>query len=213
MKKRWTILLGRAGTVLMVAGLALFMLSIIPPRPIENTDFRETLNLQSKTFTFDRTFFLSIPVDPQHGFYLNAQANNSVTAYLLNVGGEYVQRWITDHFNYTQPASTFNISILEEFLSNHPTSVAWRENLADTAIELQYAPTRVMNFTLVFSNPNAEIAKVKYSGKLLNFIVPSERALNPAKVAIPIGFILVVPWLNSTWKTKKRRIPKPSELT
>jgi hypothetical protein len=198
----------------MVAGLALFMLSLIPPRAIENTDFRETLNLEPKTFTFQLSFFLSIPVDPQHGFYLNAQANNSVTAYLLNVGGEYVQRWITSHFNDTQPASNRDISILEEFLNNHPTSVAWRENFADTTLELQYAPTRVMNFTLIFSNPNTEIAKVKYSGKLLNFIVPSERALNPVKVLTPAGFILVLPWLDSTFKAKKnRRIQKCQEVS
>jgi hypothetical protein len=206
MNKRWAILLGRAGTVLMVAAFALFTLSLIPPRAVENTDFRETLNVQPKTFTFDQTFFLTIPVDPQHGFYLNVQANNSVTTYLLNVGREYVQQWITTHFNDTQYASTFNISILEEFLNSHPASLTWKENLAHTAIELQYAPTRVTNITLMFSNPNTEIVKVKYSGKLLNFIVPNERALNPAKVLIPAGFILVLPWLNLTFKRRRTTV-------
>jgi hypothetical protein len=190
----------------MVAGLALVMLSLIPPRAIENTDFRQTLNLQPETFTYDLTFFLSVPVDPQHGFYLNAKANNSVTAYLLNVGRESLQQWITSQFQEAQPSPALNISILEKFLKDHSASVTWQENVADKAIELQYAPTRLTNITLVFSNPNPETAKVEYNGKLLNFIVPSERAMNPAKVAIPTGFILTFPWLNSTLKTRKSHI-------
>jgi hypothetical protein len=64
-----------------------------------------------------------------------------------------------------------------------------------------------MNVTLIFSNLGTESAKVKYSGKLLNFIVPSERAINPAKIAVPIGFDLTLPWLNSTLKLRKHKQP------
>jgi hypothetical protein len=194
----------------MAASLALLMLSLIPPRTIENTDFRQTLNLQPETFTYDLSFLLSMPMDPQHGFYLNAQANNSVTAYLLNIGREYIQQWITAQFSDVQPTQALNISVLEKFLNDHPASVTWQRNIADQATELQYAPTRLTNITLVFSNPNANAAKIDYNGKLLNFIVPSERALNPAKAAIPIGLILTFPWLNSIWKSKKNHTRKPT---
>lgn len=192
----------------MVAGLALLMLSLIPPRTVENTEFRQTLNLEPKTFTYELSFFLSIPADPQHGFYLDAEANSSVTAYLLNVGREYVQQWITNHFTDIQPSPSFNGSILEEFLSNHQASVIWQENVDDRGVELQYVPTRLMNITVIFSNQNAEPAKLKYSGKLLNFIVPSERALRPAEVVIPVGFILSVPWLNSLRKRRRTGLPE-----
>jgi hypothetical protein len=194
----------------MIAGLALVMLSLIPPRTIENTDFRQTLNLQPETFSYDLTFFLSIPVDPQHGFYLNAQANNSVTAYLLNVGRDYVQQWIVSQFAYAQLPPALDVSILEKFLKDHPASVTWREKVADEAVQLQYAPARLTNITLVFSNPNTETAKVQYDGKLLNFIVPSERALDPAKLIIPIGFFLTFPWLDSMWKTRKKHVHEPA---
>jgi len=208
MNKRWIILLGRGGTVLMVAGLALLLLSLIPPRTVENTDFEQTLNLQPKTFTFELSYFLTFPADPQHGFYVNAEANRSVIAYLLNVGREYVQQWITSQFTDIQPSPSFNGSILEEFLSNHQASVIWQENVDDKEVELQYAPTRLTNITLIFSNQNLEVAKVKYSGKLLNFIVPSERALRPAEVAIPVGFILSVPWLSFMWKRRRTVLPE-----
>lgn len=206
MNKRRVTLMGRAGTVLLVAGLALVMLSLIPPRVVENSDFRETLNLKPKTFAFELSFYLSFPVDPQHGLYLNAQANNSVTAYVLNIDRQYVQQWITNHFPDIQPSPNLNVSILEEFLNNHQASVIWQENVVDRGIELQYTPTRLMNITLIFSNPNAEAAKVKYSGKLLNFIVPSERALSPAKVLIPSGFVLALPWLNLTLRRKNQTL-------
>jgi len=55
-------------------------------------------------------------------------------------------------------------------------------------------------------NPSIEIAKVRYNGKLLHFIVPSERALTPAKFALPVGFVLAIPWLNSA---RKRMVTKP----
>jgi hypothetical protein len=62
-----------------------------------------------------------------------------------------------------------------------------------------------MNVTLIFSNTGTENAKVTYNGKLLNFIVPSERALNPAKIVVPVGVVLTLPWLNSTLKQGRHK--------
>lgn len=204
MNKRLITLMGRAGTILMAAGLALVMLSLIPPRKAGNTDFRETSILQPKTFSIESSFFLSLTLDPQRGIYLNVQANRSVTTYILNVGKEYVYQWITSHFPEAQPpySSTLNATILQKLLSDQPNTVAWQETTAEGQFELQYAPAKLMNITLIFSNPSTESTKVKYSGKLLDFIVPSERAQNPAKFVIPTGFILTLPWLNLTWKQK-----------
>lgn len=204
MNKRWITLLGRCGTVLMFAGLALIILSLIPPRAVKNSNFKGTINLQPKTFAFESSYYLSCPFDPQNGLYLNAQANSSVTAYLLNVGREYIQQWILDYFPEIQPTAPFlNASILEEFLNSHRNTVAWQENVAEGGIEYQYAPTRPNNITLIFLNPNTEAAKIEYTGKLLNFILPSERALAPTKVILPAGFILSIPWISLTWKRRK----------
>jgi len=201
LNRRWSTFMGRAGTILMAAGIALVMLSLIPARTEENTDFEGTTLLQPKTFSVESSFFLSFMFDPQRGFYVSVQANRSVTVYLLNMGKEYVYEWITDHFSENQSSSsTANLTVLESFLSNNPNSVAWQGNTIDGKVEFQYAPTKLMNVTLIFSNPSIETAKVKYNGKLLHFIVPSERALNPAKFALPLGFVLAIPWLNSARK-------------
>ena len=207
MNKRWITLLGRVGTVLMAAGLALVLLSLIPAQKVGRSDFTGTSILQPKAFSIESPFFLSSIFDPQRGVYVSAQANHSVTAYLLNVGNEYVYEWITNHFSEIQTSSsTFNVSILDEFLTEHPNSVARRENTVGGLVEFQCAPTKLMNVTLIFSNPSTESANVNYSGRLLSFIIPSERALNPARFVIPMGFVLALPWMTSIWKRRRTKL-------
>ena len=206
MNKRWITLLGRVGTVLMAAGLALVLLSLIPAQKVGRSDFTGTSILQPKAFSIESPFFLSSIFDPQRGVYVSAQANHSVTAYLLNVGNEYVYEWITNHFSKIQPSSsTFDVSILEEFLNSRPNSVAWQENTVNGRVEFKYAPVKLMNVTLILSNPSTETVNVSYSGRLLSFLVPSERALNPAKFVVPIGFVLVLPWL-TLWKRRRTKL-------
>jgi hypothetical protein len=200
-----TTLLSRAGTVLLVAGLALVLLSAIPPRKIENTDFRGTVRLQPRTFSIESTFYTYLRLNPQYGIYINAQANSTVTATLLSLGNQYIQQWITDRYPESQPSSNLNTSIMEDLLNNHPYSIAWQDRIENNNLELQYTPTKLMNVTLIFSNTGTENAKVTYNGKLLNFIVPSERALNPAKIVVPVGVVLTLPWLNSTLKQGRHK--------
>ena len=204
MSKRWITLSGRVGTVLMAAGLALVLLSMIPARKVDQSDFFSAAILESKTFIIDQTYLFE-PLTPQNGLYLNIQFNSSITIYMLNLGKEYVYHWILARFPESQLSSTLNGSILEEFLNAHPDSVARREDVVGEAVELQHVPARLMNVTVVFSNWSMQTARVSYRGKLLNFIVPSERALTPAKFVIPAGFALTIPWLNSIRRRKTTR--------
>jgi hypothetical protein len=204
LNRRWSTFMGRAGTILIAGGIALFMLSLIPPRADANTDFGETSVLQPRTFSIESSFFLSFTLNPQHGLYISAQANQSVIVYLLNVDKEYVYQWSVNHFSQNQSSySTVNMSVLEGFLRDNPNSLAWQGRTLDEKVEFQYSPTRLMNVTLIFLNPNTEIAKVRYIGRLLIFMVPSERVLNPAKFAIPIGIALTLPQL-TLWKRKNK---------
>lgn len=209
MIKRWKTLIGRAGTILVTAGLALALLSAIPPRAIEYCDFSGTSILQTETFSVESQFLLTWGLDPQRGVYINAQGNRSFTAYLLNVGEKQVFEWIMGNYAGIQPTSQiFTLSILQELLTSHPNWLELQKDSANGQVEFQYAPTRRENVTLIFSNPSTESVKVRYNGKLLNFIVLSERALSPAKFAVPIGVLFTLPWLHSTWR--RRRI-KPEQ--
>jgi len=205
LSKRWLIFIGRVGAVLIASGLALVMLSLIPPQKVENTNFTGTSMLQPETFSIESSFFLSQTLDPQRGLLIDIQANNSVTAYLLQVSNDYIYGWVASHFPETQPYPTLDLTILEAFLNNHPDSVAWQENVVNEQFSFSYIPTKLMNVTLLFSNPGAASAEIRYSGELLNFIVPSERALNPTKYLISVGFVLSIPWMNLMWKRRTAR--------
>ncbi len=183
----------------MAAGLALVLLSMIPPRKVDQSDFFGSAVLESKTFVIDPTYLFE-PLTPQRGLYLNIRANSSVATYMLNLDKEYVYHWILARFPEIQLSSNLDASILEEFLAVHPDSVARREDVVGEAVELQHVPGRLMNVTVVFSNWGTQTASVSYRGKLLSFIVPSERALNPARFAVPVGLVLAIPWLNSARK-------------
>jgi hypothetical protein len=191
--------MGRVGTIIIAVAIALAMLSLIPARAEQNTDFGATSILQPKTFSIESQFFLTLIFDPQRGLYLNMQANRSVTYYLLTTNKEYVYQWITDHFSENQTADT---SALDNFLEDNRNSVV-RQGVVGNEIEFQYAPTKLTNITLIFSNPDSETAKVRYNGKLMTFIVPSERAINAAKYATPLGIAFTLPQLISAWKRKK----------
>jgi len=208
LSKRWITVLGRAGTVLMAAGLALVLLSMIPARKVDQSDFFGVAILEPQTFIIDPTYIFE-PLTPQQGLYLNIRANCSVTAYVLNLGKENVYQWILARFPESQPSSALNGSILDEFLNVHPNSVAQCEDAVGETTELQHVPSRLMNVTVIFSNRGTQTASVSYRGKLLNYIVPGERALNPAKFAVPVGLVLAVPWLLST---RKRMAAKPPSI-
>jgi len=185
-------------------GLALILLSLIPPAKEEGADFSETVILQPQTFSVSNSFFLSQPFDPQHGLCLNAQANISIRICLLDISKDYFEEWISNYsIENQQPLLTFNASALEAFLHSHQGLVVKQEDMADREVEFQYVPTKIANITLVLSNSNDQNANVNYHVELLRFIIPNERSFNGAKFAIPIGSILVCPWLSSKWKQKR----------
>ena len=204
MKRRWIILLGRIGTVFVAMGFALILLSLIPPVKDQGTDFIEMINLQPQTFSIADPFFLSYPLDPQHGLSVNARANHTVKLYLLSVGRTYVEEWIVRRLSDTQQSvSTLNASLLEEFLKSHQSLVAWQEDTMNGKVEVQYVPTKIVNMTLIFSNWSVQNAHINYSIHLLRVIVSSERALNPAKFLVPLGIALTLPWLNFLMKRRR----------
>jgi len=204
LKRRWIILLGRIGAVLVAMGLALILLSLIPPVKDQGTDFTEMVSLQPQTFSIANPFFLSYPLDPQHGMCVSARADHTVKVYLLSVGRTYVEEWVASRLSDTQQSvSTLNASLLEEFLKSYPNLVAWQEDTINGKVEVQYVPTKIVNMTLIFSNWGAQNADIDYNIRLLRFMVSNERALNPAKFMVPFGFALTLPWLNLLRKRRK----------
>lgn len=120
----------------------------------------------------------------------------------MEVNLQVLYQWVGDDF--------LSVTDLEEFLEANPSVIGWydefrnRHNGHTEHIEHEYVPTKVTNATLVFSNPSSEYVKVNYWGALLSRIAHG-KVRNLGQWAIPIGFVLSLPWFTQKWKRKTIR--------
>jgi hypothetical protein len=97
-----------------------------------------------------------------------------------------------------------NVTDLEAFLEANPSVIGWSSDVHNGLIEHKYVPTKVPNATLVFSNPSSEYVRVHSDVALMSRLTRI-KVRNIAQWAIPIGFVLSLPWLTHMWKRKTRR--------
>lgn len=204
MNNRWITLLGRMGTVLIVTGFAFILLSLVPPQKVLGSDFKGSPIIQSETFL--TPFYSPEVLTPQRSLQVTIEANNSVMIYLLKVGKDHLYSWIRDNLpdDPQDESYMFNASMLEVFLNAHSDFVAWQGDTAYGHVAFEYVPTRIVKVTLVLSNSGSKPVRVNYSGKKLNLIAPKERVLTSAELTIPLGIVIVIPWLSSVWRGRRK---------
>lgn len=197
--KRWIILVGRGGTILLAVGLALFLVSLVPAAQLGS--FMGGGPVHPKTFSdhFSRV------LTPQQGLRMTVTANRTLNVYVLEVSSEYLNGWISEH--YPEPIDDFfsmnNVTRLEEFLDSHPNSIAWNGEIINGQVECEYVPTKITNATLVFSNLSMDLIEVEYEGTLISLVAPRERVLPLDYWIIPIGLALTLPWLAQLWSERR----------
>ncbi len=197
--KRWTIFSGRGGTVLITIGLALLLVSLLPPARIDRSFVRNTVppkwtqpaNNLVKGIVFD------VILTPQEELRMEICGHGTLDVYILEVSSQILYQGVGDDL--------LNITDLEEFLEANPSVIGWSDEVHNgTIIEYEYVPTKVTNATLVFSNPSSEYVKVHGNVDLMSHLA-GFKVRNLAQWAIPIGFVLSLPWLTQMWKRKTRR--------
>jgi hypothetical protein len=189
--KRWTILVGRGGTILLAIGSALFLVSLVPATQLGS--FMGSGPVYSKTFL---TYSLKV-LTPQQGLRMTGTANGTLNVYVLEVDSRYLEGWISEHFSESIDDffGMINVTRLEEFLEMYPNSVAWKGEILNGKIEFEYVPTKITNATLVFSNLSTDFIQVEYEGTKISLVAPRKRVLSLAQWMIPIGFVFTLPWL------------------
>jgi hypothetical protein len=208
--KRWTIILGRGGTVLIAISLALLLVSLIPPQQIgSGVGITE---VPARTFSpLDRSppdfpgqlmFYYDNILTPQRGVEIELTANGTITAYVLEVDTYTMFDWIREQHGL---AHDLNVTSLEEFLEAHPNSIGWQKELDEETVEYTYIPTKVTNVTIVYSNPSSENIGISHSYVEKSFIAPGNKVQNIALWTTPIGLILTIPWVASLWKQRKHK--------
>ena len=197
--KRWTIFSGRGGTVLITIGLALLLVSLLPPARIDRSFVRNTVppKWTQSAYNLVKGIVFDVILTPQEGLRMEICGHGTLDVYILEVSSQILYQGVGDDL--------LNITDLEEFLEANPSVIGWSDEVHNgTIIEYEYVPTKVTNATLVFSNPSSEYVKVHGNIDLMSHLA-GFNVRNLAQWAIPIGFVLFLPWLTQMWKRKTRR--------
>lgn len=197
MRRRWIALLGRVGTVLLVIGLALTVVSLIPPA---RTGFRGSSSGTLGPARCKITSYSDV-YSPKYGLQLSVESSNPIYFYLLDVRAhelvDWVKDWYTEHFlNLTEldiQRRVYNNSVLEAYLQAYPESILLEETV-DGEWSRNFFPTKVANATLVVSNPSLNRVDVSIEFGGIAALAARERVLTPAQWLIPLGILFAIPW-------------------
>lgn len=195
--RRLTIFLGRSGTVLLAVGLALLLISLIPAAQMGSFSGFSTLGPNSIYIPSSENV-----LTPQQGLRINATANGTLNVYLLEVSLLTIYDWIRE--NQPEPFDIWNATYFEEFLEANPGSVGWHNEIQDGEIDYEYVPTRITNATLAFSNTSSDIIRLEFEISVTGLVAPRTKVLTLVQWTIPLGFVLVLPWLIDLVREKTR---------
>jgi len=197
--KRWTVLVGRIGTVLTVVGLALLLISLIPAREQTYSSYGSTL--QPSRFFFSGPSFM---LNPQQGLHVAVNSSDELTVYMVQSNYSYISQWFYNNTPAGNYSRMWETSVLEAFFGNHSDIISYQQNVTGEA-EFKYIPTMVEQAILVFANYGNETVTYRCQISIINLVAPSMKMLMIAEIIIPIGLVLSTPWFVSFWKEKQKR--------
>jgi len=199
--RRWSIVLGRGGTVLLAVGLALLLVSLIPS---STTSTPETLQIISGDTW--QTYFVGTGImTPEQTLHLLITTNGTIHAYLLETWPSTVYAWIIEHNpQLTEPS---NVTYFDEFLDANPASIIWQLAIANETINHEYVPAMIVNVTLAISNHSSDSANVEYQSSVASGVAPTVEVRTLAEFALPLGAVFTIIWLAEWRRAKKGRRP------
>jgi len=204
MRQRWITLLGRIGTVLLMIGLALALVSQIPSAGVGSLSSSTFSVLPKKYFMVD-----SMRLTPQNGISISVESDGAIDVYILGVFmielQNWTRNWVEEQFpNLEEPEIWLmaeNLTALEAFIENHEGVVLKKLDKV-TKLTLEFFPDTVSNVTTLVANPSLDVISLTWETKRITSLAPKERVFASAQWLIPIGIALTVPWLILT-KTRK----------
>lgn len=190
--KRWITILGRGGTTVVAICLALLLVSVVPQLQYSSNEGNTTFPPEQIEVMFTTTEFT-----PQQELEVTVTVEGALKVYLLDMSVQF------QFFNGGGYA--FELSELQEFLENHTEGIIWEYEIVNETFSRTYTPTRVMNATVIFYNPNPETAQVEHYVSLKSSLAPANKVQNIVIFGAPIGILLALPWLLNLWKQKKQQ--------
>ncbi len=196
-------LLSRVGTVAVAVGLALLLVSFIPPA--RTSSFSSSVPVFPLTF---RTMTPSLPplplnitvfnpfstLTPQQELKVDITCNGTLEVYLLKQDSIAFQNKI---------GNASNASLLNDYIQANPSIVGLEKQITQEGA-IDYVPTEIVNATVVFSNPSQNIVSASWQGSVYSLLGPASKAQLLAEVLIPIGVILALPWFIGMAKSRRK---------
>jgi hypothetical protein len=208
--KRWPIVLGRGGTVLLSVGFALLLVSLIPSGQLGSS----TTGGQSVTaagigwWDFELQGLSPQPtLTPQQTLHITLSMTGAVNVTLIDTTQQAILNWInTIHGNMSD---WWNIAYFDEFVKSNPTMIVWQREVDNGTLDYDYVPTSVvsvdqLNMSLVVSNDGSDPVGVQYTGSVESGVAPTVKVRTLSEFAIPIGVALTLPWLNELVRARRK---------
>jgi len=193
---------------LLITGLALFLVSLIPPAPLGVSGSQGTL--------FDSLVLDSGLYTPHIGLQVTVEAEDMMRLYMISFNETYIAEWIIDRYPllgnqvivipsegsqggqviyYPLSAISLNASMVEEFLDAHPGSVLWSGETADGKISLEYEPRKVVQATVILLNLNEVPTPFEAEWERISLIASRERLIMPTQILFLLGGVFIIPWI------------------
>lgn len=189
--KRWPVVLGRVGTVLIAIGLALFLVSLIPPT--QSSFSSNDSILESWTSYYETT------LTPLQTMRVNVTANGTLDVYMLETSIGAIDRWIAE-----QNGSVGNVTLFDLFLKANSSLIAWHGEVHSGTIDHEYSPGTVVNVAFVVSSNSSDYVSFDWSVSVITGKAPAAKVQTLSEFAIPVGIVFTIPWLNELLRARRR---------
>ena len=194
--KRISIVLGRIGTVLLAACLALTILLLITPASISPVSFGMPSNHVDCTLTPKSFILINLPLtlNPQFSIKAQLSTNNPVEFYIIDLPREN-----------RQIIETGNLTEFKALMMNENVHVMMNKTFDSGNFTIEFTPDGLINASFIIVNKNLYAAKVNYEIELLAYIAPNVRVIPVITYLSPIGAIFTGQWIFIELKNRKRK--------
>lgn len=222
---RWVTLLGRIGTVILMIGLALLVFSLIPSgagfqsawsHPIEPEQYileelrvyspQAGLQISVESTDNVHVYLLGVsPVELDNWRTLLMETYPASDPYLEMLIYSYTVPMIFFHEAYPEETPPnlddpqtwdmmWDLAVLDKGLQTHPEIILWGPPPGSTFFH-ELFPADALDIMAVVANPSSNTVGVDMEMKEIAAVPPKERVIVAARLLIPIGIALAIPWL------------------
>jgi hypothetical protein len=188
--KRWPVVLGRVGTVLIAIGLALFLVSLIPPAQ-SNFSSNDSI-LKSWTSYYYTT------LTPQQTLRVNVTANGTLDVYMLEKSTAAI------NIAEQNPDQVGNVTYFDQFLKTHSSLIAWQGEVHSGTIDHEYSPDTVVDIIFIVSSHGSDYVSFDWSVSVITGKAPAAKVQTLSEFAIPVGIVFTIPRLNELLRARRR---------